>query len=66
MNCNVGGIDKILRIVLGLVLISLIFILEGSGRWWGLVGVIPLATGLVNWCPVYLIVGLNTCAATKK
>jgi hypothetical protein len=66
MKANVGGVDKILRIVAGLGLLSLILILEGNARWWGLVGVIPLATGLFNFCPIYILVGINTCPAKEK
>ncbi len=65
MKSNVGGIDKTLRIVAGLALLSLIFILEGNARWWGLVGIIPLLTGSLGWCPVYLPFGFNTCPAKK-
>ena len=66
MKANVGGVDKILRIVVGLALLSLILILEGNARWWGLVGVIPLATGLVNFCPLYSLLGLNSCPVKDK
>jgi len=66
MKANVGGADKILRIVAGLGLLSLILILEGNARWWGLVGLIPLATGLFNFCPLYALLGLNTCPVKDK
>jgi len=59
MNTNVGGIDKILRIIVGLVLLSLVFI--GPQTAWGWIGIVPLATGLINWCPLYTLLGLNTC-----
>jgi hypothetical protein len=61
MEANVGGVDRILRIVVGLALISLLFLLEGNARWWGLVGVVLLATGLLRWCPAYLPFGIKTC-----
>lgn len=63
MKVNVGGIDKLLRIVAGIVLLSLVFVLKNeSGLWlWGLIGIVPLATGLLGWCPAYTLVGLNTC-----
>jgi hypothetical protein len=60
MKANVGGVDKILRIVVGLGLLSLILILEGNARWWGLVGLVPLATGVINFCPLYTLIGLST------
>lgn len=61
MTRNVGTIDRTLRIIAGLVLLSLTVILEGSARWWGLVGIVPLVTGLMSSCPVYSLLGLNTC-----
>ncbi len=66
MKANVGGVDKILRIVVGLGLLSLILILEGNVRWWGLVGLVPLLTGLVNFCPLYALIGVNTCPMKSK
>jgi len=66
MKANVGGVDKILRIVVGLGLLSLILVLEGNARWWGLVGLAPLATGLFNFCPLYSLLGLNTCPLKDK
>ncbi len=68
MKANVGGIDKVLRIVAGIVLLALIFVLKSeSGLWlWGLIGIVPLATGLMNWCPAYTLFGLSTCPMEKK
>ena len=60
MKPNVGGIDRILRIVIGLVLIGLAA--TGTVGWWGWLGVVPLATGALGWCPPYALLGLNTCA----
>jgi hypothetical protein len=65
MKTNVGGIDKVLRIVAGLALLSLIFILDGNARWWGLIGIVPLLTGSLGWCPVYSPFGINTCTAKR-
>ncbi len=59
MNANVGGIDKILRIVVGLILLSLVFV--GPRTAWGWIGIVPLATGLINWCPLYSLLGFTTC-----
>ena len=59
MKANVGGIDKILRIVAGLVLIALA--IAGIGSPWTWIGVVPLLTGLVGFCPIYPILGLSTC-----
>lgn len=66
MKANVGGIDKVLRIVVGLALLSIIFLVEGPGRWWGLVGIVPLGTGLINFCPLYAIFGFNTCPMERR
>jgi len=60
VGANVGAIDRSLRIIAGLVILSLIFAVEGSNRWWGLLGLVPLATGLVGWCPAYLPFGVST------
>lgn len=60
MKANVGGIDRILRIVLGLVLIGLT--LSGTIGVWGWLGVVPLATGFISFCPLYPLLGINTCA----
>lgn len=58
MTANVGTIDKWLRIVVGVVLIALSIF--GYIGWWGYIGIIPLATGLFNFCPVYRLIGMNT------
>lgn len=59
MKANVGGVDRVLRIVLGLVLLGLAA--TGTVGWWGWLGIVPLATGLVGWCPPYAIFGISTC-----
>lgn len=63
MKSNVGKADRAIRIVAGLVLLGLVFILEGNARWWGLVGLFPLATGLVGWCAIYIPFGIDTRGA---
>jgi hypothetical protein len=60
MSANVGGIDRILRIVVGLILIALVFV--GPQTNWGWIGVVPLLTGLFRFCPAYLPFGVNSCA----
>lgn len=62
--CNVGGIDRIARIIAGLLLISLVFFGEqiiGQNVVWGWIGLIPLATGIFKFCPAYVLFGLKTC-----
>jgi hypothetical protein len=65
MEHNVGGIDRTVRIIAGVVLLSLVVLLEGNARWWGLIGLVPLATGLLGWCPVYLPFGIRTCKPSR-
>ena len=57
MQCNVGKVDKIVRVVLGVVIIGIGVVMES---WLGLIGIIPLATAAIGYCPLYSIVGLNT------
>ncbi|EKE78703.1 MULTISPECIES: DUF2892 domain-containing protein [Oceanibaculum] len=63
MTQNVGGIDRTLRIVAGLAILSLLVLLDGNERWWGLLGLVPLTTALLRWCPAYTLIGVNTCPA---
>jgi len=60
MKRNMGTTDRVIRVVAGLVLLGLVFFLETNARWWGLVGLMPLATGLVGWCPLYVPFGFDT------
>jgi hypothetical protein len=60
MTKNVGSVDKVIRIVVGLALLALIFILEGDARWLGLIGLIPLVTAIMGWCPAYSLIGVST------
>ena len=62
MKANVGGIDKILRIVVGIALIA--WALMG-GPVWAWIGIVPIATGLMGWCPAYTLLGMNTCPIKK-
>ncbi len=64
MDKNVGNIDKVLRIVAGAVLIGLT--LSGIIGVWGWIGVVPLATGLLGWCPAYSLLGIKTCPMSGK
>ena len=60
MTRNEGTPDRTLRIVLGLVLLALVFV--GPKTWLGLIGVVPLVTGLAGFCPLYRLVGVRTCS----
>jgi hypothetical protein len=59
MKANVGGIDRIIRIGAGVVLVALAA--TGTVGWWGWLGLVLLATGLLGWCPPYAIFGFSTC-----
>ena len=64
MKNNEGGMDRMVRIVAGLVLLGLMAM--GTIGWWGWLGIVPLATGLIGWCPVYTLLGMNTCPMKSK
>ncbi len=59
MNKNIGSAERLIRGIVGLVLISLVFI--GPQTIWGWVGLVPLITALIGWCPPYAIFGISTC-----
>jgi len=63
MTVNMGTIDRGVRAVIGVVLILLVFM--GPQTPWGWIGIIPLATALVGWCPLYSLVGMNTCGGDR-
>nr|WP_026185954.1 DUF2892 domain-containing protein [Thioalkalivibrio thiocyanodenitrificans] len=56
---NMGTVDRALRAIVGLVLISLVFV--GPQTPWGWIGIIPLATAVISWCPAYSLLGMRTC-----
>ncbi len=64
MKLNVGGFDRIARILIGLVLLGLAA--TGTVGWWGWLGIVPLATGAIGWCPPYAMLGFSTCAMKTK
>jgi hypothetical protein len=59
MKQNVGSIDRAIRAIVGIGLISLVFV--GPQTVWGWIGVVPLATAIIGWCPPYALLGINTC-----
>lgn len=63
MTRNEGNLDRGLRIIVGLALLSLVFV--GPQTVWGWIGLVPLITGLIGTCPVYSLFGLRTCPASK-
>lgn len=62
MKCNVGKIDKVIRVIIGLAIGAAGFYFKS---WWGLVGLVPIFTALISWCPLYLPFGLTTCKKQK-
>lgn len=63
MRRNVGSIDRAVRILGGAVLVGLAA--TGTVGWWGWLGLVPLATGIVGWCPPYAMLGFNTCRTRR-
>ncbi|MCK7549578.1 DUF2892 domain-containing protein [Marinobacter koreensis] len=59
MSINMGGVDRVLRTLIGVVLLALVFV--GPQTPWGWIGVVPLITGLVGICPLYTLLGIKTC-----
>lgn len=63
MKCNVGKVDRTIRIVAGLAII-------GAGvyyqNWWGAIGAVPLVTALIGWCPAYSLIGVSTCGVKDR
>jgi hypothetical protein len=65
MKPNVGTADRVIRVLAGLVLLSLVFVLESNARWWGLAGLLPLVTGLAGRCALYKPFGIDTSRAEQ-
>ncbi len=59
MRQNEGSLDRTLRVIIGIVLIAMVFV--GPKAAWGWIGIVPLLTGLVGVCPLYRLIGMNTC-----
>lgn len=66
MEKNIGSTDKIVRVILGLGLLSMLFWVQGDARWWGLIGILPLFTAAINWCPAYVPFGIKTCKTKTR
>jgi hypothetical protein len=66
MKANVGGIDRLLRIVVGLALLATIALLEGNARWLGLIGIVPLLTAAFGYCPLYTLLGFSSCPLERQ
>lgn len=66
MQANIGPADRAIRIIVGIGLLSLTFLLHGPTRWLGLIGIVPLLTALVRFCPLYRILGVSGGPAAKR
>lgn len=64
LKANEGTVDRAMRIVFGIMLVSLVFV--GPHTAWGWLGLLPIATGLVGWCPLYAALGMDTCEANSS
>ena len=64
MKTNIHSIERVVRIAFGLLLVSLAFV--GPANLWFLLGLIPIATGVIGWCPPYALLGINTCNTGKS
>lgn len=63
MQRNVGSLDKSIRIVIALIIFGVGYYYQS---WWGLIGLIPLVTALVGWCPAYRLLGISSCPASRE
>ena len=66
MKPNVGNTDMIVRVVAGILILALFFVLEGNARWWAVIGFVPLVTGIARTCPLYSLFGLSSCPLKGK
>lgn len=64
MRINEGVVDRVVRVLAGLVILSLVFV--GPKTPWAWLGLVPILTGLAGFCPAYALLGLNTCGVTKR
>lgn len=64
MSVNLGTVDRVLRVIIGLALLSLVFV--GPQTYWGLLGLVLIATALVRFCPLYALFGIRTCSLRSR
>ena len=66
MKANVGNTERVIRMVVGIALLSLLFILEGNAKYIGLLGLVLVVTAALSWCPAWALLGVNTCPAETR
>jgi Protein of unknown function (DUF2892) len=65
VKANIGNTDRVLRVILGVALLSMFLVAESSLRWWGLLGIVPLVTAALGFCPLYAVLGISTRSRTR-
>lgn len=65
MSTNVGSIDRILRVIVGIALIAFAFTSASPYAWLGYIGIVPILTAAIGWCPAYTLLGIKTCPAKR-
>jgi len=66
MTKNIGSADRAIRIVVGVAVLSMLLLLHGPARWFGLIGLVPLVTAFVGFCPAYGVLGIRTCKVSGR
>jgi hypothetical protein len=66
MKINVGGAERFVRVLVGVVLLSAVVLWDHPLHWWGMIGIVPLLTGMMGNCPAYSIFGCSTCSSETK
>lgn len=66
MKQNIGTVDKVIRLIVGIVLMSLYFLLDGGLKYISILGIILILTAFINYCPLYTLFGINTCSTKKE
>ncbi len=64
MKKNIHPVERVIRIIIGVAILSTVFI--GPKSYWGVIGILPILTGLIGWCPPYQLLGISTCRQNAK
>lgn len=65
MKANVGTVDQVIRFIIGLALLSLMLVIESNWKYIGLIGIVPIFTAFIKFCPLYTLFGVNTCKVKR-
>jgi len=66
MGSNIGHLDRIIRVTIGLLVLSIVLFVPTHARWFGLIGLLPLVTAILGECPLYTILGISTCKPDER